>query len=91
LGEGWHNYHHVFPYDYRTSELGRPLNPSTAVIDAFARVGWAYDLKAVPASLVKRRMERTGDATPHPEIWGWGDKEMPKEEQLLVYLTACEN
>lgn len=23
LGEGWHNYHHVFPWDYKTSELGR--------------------------------------------------------------------
>lgn len=22
LGEGWHNYHHAFPWDYRSSELG---------------------------------------------------------------------
>lgn len=42
LGEGWHNYHHVFPWDYRTSELGR-LNISTKFIDIFARIGWAYD------------------------------------------------
>jgi len=92
LGEGWHNYHHVFPYDYRTGELGRPLNPSTSLIDAFARLGWAYDLKAVPAALVKRRAARTGDGSHRPDLWGWGDKEMPQEEQLLVCLNAaCEN
>lgn len=44
LGEGWHNYHHVFPWDYRASELGR-LNFSTAFIDVCARLGWAYDCK----------------------------------------------
>lgn len=42
LGEGWHNYHHVFPWDYRTSELGL-VNWSTAFIDTFAKIGWAYD------------------------------------------------
>lgn len=42
LGEGWHNYHHVFPWDYRASELGR-LNISTIFIDTFAKIGWAYD------------------------------------------------
>lgn len=44
LGEGWHNYHHVFPWDYRTSELGK-LNISTGFIDFFAKIGWAYDCK----------------------------------------------
>ena len=22
VGEGWHNYHHVYPYDYKASEFG---------------------------------------------------------------------
>jgi len=22
MGEGWHNYHHVFPWDYKTGEFG---------------------------------------------------------------------
>lgn len=47
LGEGWHNYHHVFPWDYRTSELGC-VNWSTAFIDAFAKIGWAYDCTYLP-------------------------------------------
>lgn len=44
LGEGWHNYHHVFPWDYKTGELGDyTYNLTTAFIDSFAKIGWAYD------------------------------------------------
>jgi stearoyl-CoA desaturase (Delta-9 desaturase) len=44
LGEGWHNYHHVFPWDYKTGELGSyRTNITTAFIDFFAKLGWAYD------------------------------------------------
>lgn len=39
-GEGWHNYHHVFPWDYKTAELGDySLNWSTAFINLFAKIG----------------------------------------------------
>ncbi|KAL0880737.1 hypothetical protein ABMA27_001949 [Loxostege sticticalis] len=62
LGEGWHNYHHVFPWDYRTSELGR-INISTNFIDAFAKIGWAYDLKAAPSSMIINRAKKSGDGT----------------------------
>ncbi|CAG4985906.1 unnamed protein product [Colias eurytheme] len=65
LGEGWHNYHHVFPWDYRTSELGR-INISTNFIDFFAKIGWAYDLKAATTDMIKRRADRSGDGTYHP-------------------------
>ncbi|CAG4971582.1 unnamed protein product [Parnassius apollo] len=62
LGEGWHNYHHVFPWDYRTSELGR-FNISTNFIDAFAKIGWAHDLKAATSSMIINRALRSGDGT----------------------------
>ncbi|XP_060803766.1 (11Z)-hexadec-11-enoyl-CoA conjugase-like [Amyelois transitella] len=73
LGEGWHNYHHVFPWDYRTSELGR-LNISTRFIDTFAKIGWAYDLKAATSVMIVQRAKRCGDGTlgeieePDPEL-----------------------
>ncbi|XP_065209499.1 acyl-CoA Delta-9 desaturase-like [Planococcus citri] len=79
LGEGWHNYHHVFPWDYKTAELGDySLNPTTAFIDFFTKIGWAYDLKTVSAEMVKKRVERTGDGS-HP-VWGWGDKDITKQD-----------
>lgn len=37
---GWHNYHHVFPYDYKTSEHGTYwFNFTTAFIDFMAKLG----------------------------------------------------
>ncbi|XP_017142880.1 acyl-CoA Delta(11) desaturase-like [Drosophila miranda] len=79
FGEGWHNYHHVFPWDYKTAELGfYSLNFTTFFIDCFSKIGWAYDLKTVSPAIIEKRVKRTGDGT-HP-TWGWGDKDQPKEE-----------
>jgi stearoyl-CoA desaturase (delta-9 desaturase) len=83
LGEGWHNYHHTFPWDYKASEIGNNrINPTTHFIQFFARIGWAYDLKTAPMSMVKRRVERTGDGT--HDVWGWGDKDMSQKDKNLV-------
>lgn len=61
-GEGWHNYHHVFPWDYKTAELGNyRYNITTAFIDFFAKIGWAYDLKTVSKDTIQKRMARSGD------------------------------
>ncbi len=65
-GEGWHNYHHAFPWDYRAGELGRyGSNKTTRMIDFFAKIGWAYDLKTTSDEMIKKRALRTGDGT-HP-------------------------
>jgi stearoyl-CoA desaturase (delta-9 desaturase) len=80
LGEGWHNYHHLFPWDYKTAELGDySANTTTAFIDFFAKIGWAYDLKTVSSDMIKKRVDRTGDGTHN--VWGWGDKDIPKEDE----------
>lgn len=63
-GEGWHNYHHVFPWDYKTAELGDyRYNFSTAFIDFFAKFGWAYELKTVSDDMIRKRAARTGDGS----------------------------
>ncbi|CAN7993450.1 unnamed protein product [Ixodes hexagonus] len=62
-GEGFHNYHHTFPSDYRTSELGCRINTTTWFIDFFAWLGQVYDRKEMPANMVESRMQRTGDGT----------------------------
>mmetsp|Transcript_37689 Transcript_37689/g.52198 ORF Transcript_37689/g.52198 Transcript_37689/m.52198 type:complete len:612 (-) Transcript_37689:95-1930(-) len=47
LGEGWHNYHHAYPWDYSTSELGvmNQFNPSKLLIDALAYFGLTWNRK----------------------------------------------
>ncbi|XP_054155192.1 acyl-CoA Delta(11) desaturase-like [Oppia nitens] len=63
MGEGFHNYHHAFPWDYSASELGPwdAFNPATAFIDMFASIGWAYDLKKASKEIVESRQKRVGD------------------------------
>lgn len=63
LGEGWHNYHHVFPYDYRAAEFGgySTNNITTAVIEFCSKFGFTYDLRAASPGLIEKRILRTGD------------------------------
>lgn len=63
IGEGFHNYHHTFPWDYSTSELGWKLNFTTMFIDCMAAIGLAYDLKTVPKEVIEKRKTRTGDGS----------------------------
>ena len=85
LGEGWHNFHHAFPYDYRTAELGiHVFNPTTAFLDFFGKLGWAYDFKMVTDETIKKRKKRSGNPSlDHHKmfcVWGWGDKDMKECE-----------
>lgn len=90
-GEGFHNYHHVFPWDYRTAELGNnKLNVTTKFIDFFAWIGWAYDLKTVNDEVIRNRVVRTGDGT---NLWGWGDKDQTaaqRSEAKVLYNNNSE-
>lgn len=62
LGEGYHNYHHTFPWDYSTSEWGWNINLTTFVLDQFAKIGWAYDRRTASKEMIKNRKARTGPA-----------------------------
>lgn len=61
VGEGFHNYHHAFPWDYRASELGSPLNTTGKFIDLLAKWGQVYDRREASHNMVKNRVMRTGD------------------------------
>lgn len=63
VGEGWHNYHHAFPWDYRASELGSPLNFTGFLIDLLAKIGAVYDRKEATHNMIKNRVYRTGDSS----------------------------
>jgi stearoyl-CoA desaturase (Delta-9 desaturase) len=99
FGESWHNFHHVFPWDYKAAELGNRINFTTAFIDFFAWIGWAYDLKTVTHSMIQKRAARTGDGSKYQqmddhhdehhhthEIWGWGDTDMAIEDMQEVEI-----
>lgn len=60
IGEGFHNYHHTFPFDYATSEFGCKLNFTTCFINLMCFVGLAKDCKKVPREVIQARVQRTG-------------------------------
>jgi len=60
MGEGHHNYHHVFPFDYSTSEWGYSLNVTKIYIDCMAFLGQAYNLRTTKPQTIAARARRTG-------------------------------
>uniref|UniRef100_W5KA55 stearoyl-CoA 9-desaturase n=2 Tax=Astyanax mexicanus TaxID=7994 RepID=W5KA55_ASTMX len=68
IGEGFHNYHHTFPYDYSTSEFGWKLNFTSCFIDTMCFLGLASDCKRAARSVVQARAQRTGDGSKKPGI-----------------------
>eukprot|EP00466_Bigelowiella_natans_P008709 jgi/Bigna1/50875/estExt_Genewise1.C_980064 len=59
IGEGWHNWHHAFPFDYAASELGisKQWNPTKLFLDVCMSLGLAWDPKRA-TGLWKLRQEK---------------------------------
>jgi len=91
FGEGYHNYHHVFPFDYRTGEFGDigHYNLSAVIIDFWSSMGWVWDRKQVSQEMINRRVLKSGDGThflSHDEahkssVWGYGDETIEQADQ----------
>jgi stearoyl-CoA desaturase (delta-9 desaturase) len=60
IGEGWHNWHHKYPYDYATSEFGalKRYNPTKMFIDACCALGLASDRKRATGAWNRLKEQR---------------------------------
>ena len=60
IGEGWHNWHHKYPFDYAASEFGisKQFNPSKAWIDFFAMIGQVTNRKRATGAWEKLKQSR---------------------------------
>jgi len=54
FGEGYHNFHHEFPYDYRNGIKFCHYDPGKWVIASLSWFGLAYNLKRFPSSLFEK-------------------------------------
>ncbi|XP_029454817.1 stearoyl-CoA desaturase 5 [Rhinatrema bivittatum] len=63
IGEGFHNFHHTFPFDYSASEFGLKFNPTTCFIDFMCLLGLASDCRRASRQTILARKERTGDGS----------------------------
>ena len=52
FGEGYHNYHHKFQWDYRNGIKWFAFDPSKWIIKALSYVGITYDLKVAQDHLI---------------------------------------
>lgn len=57
LGEGWHDYHHIFPWDYAAAELDawHQWNPTKVFIDICSAVGIASNRRRCSPELQQAR------------------------------------
>lgn len=78
VGEGWHNWHHKYPFDYAASEFGisSQFNPSKLMIDTFAWLGLVWGRKRATAAWNMNKARRDKDlangvplAVPDPRPW----------------------
>lgn len=51
-GEGYHNYHHYFPTDYRNGIRWFHFDPTKWLIRTLSYIGWTKNLKQVPEKLI---------------------------------------
>ncbi|XP_015608808.1 delta(9)-fatty-acid desaturase fat-6, partial [Cephus cinctus] len=63
FGEGTHNYHHAFPWDYRVSEFSTLISLTTRIIDLLAYFDLTYDRKTASQQVVHGHLKRHGDGT----------------------------
>lgn len=58
FGEGYHNYHHSFPFDYRNGVKVWQFDPAKWTIWTLSRVGLVRDLRRAPeAAVLKAKIE----------------------------------
>mmetsp|Transcript_3965 Transcript_3965/g.9567 ORF Transcript_3965/g.9567 Transcript_3965/m.9567 type:complete len:345 (-) Transcript_3965:602-1636(-) len=59
-GEGWHNWHHKYPFDYACSEFGvtSQFNPTKVFIDTMATLGLVWGRKRATSAWALTRTRR---------------------------------
>lgn len=98
-GEGYHNYHHHFPGDYRNGIEWYQWDPTKWGIALLERFGWAWDLKRVSifrilaaklAAENQRIANRLLEKGEHPEAWTFQSRLQSQYERLRKILSVWE-
>ncbi|KAL4749640.1 hypothetical protein BDW72DRAFT_131763 [Aspergillus terricola var. indicus] len=81
LGEGYHNFHHEFPSDYRNAIEWWQYDPTKWMIWVWKQVGLAYDLKQFRANEIEKgrlqQIQKKVDARRAALDWGVPLEELP--------------
>ena len=81
MGEGYHNYHHEFPSDYRNGIRLYDYDPTKWLIAALALLGQAYDLKRFSDNEIRKAQVQMRHAALERDSarlnWGPAEEELP--------------
>lgn len=94
FGEGYHNFHHEFPTDYRNAIKWYQYDPTKLIIYCCSLVGLSYDLKkfsqnAIQQALVQQQQKKL-DRQRSKLNWGPPLTDLPVWDKQ-EYLNQCEN
>eukprot|EP01121_Diplochlamys_sp_Union-15-3_P014001 TRINITY_DN4424_c0_g3_i7.p1 TRINITY_DN4424_c0_g3~~TRINITY_DN4424_c0_g3_i7.p1 ORF type:complete len:347 (-),score=59.32 TRINITY_DN4424_c0_g3_i7:31-1071(-) len=83
FGEGYHNFHHQFPYDYRNGVKSWAFDPSKWIIWALSHFNATFNVKRFPREEIKKCELQMQELKLKKEmkIYNWG----PKIEDLPTY------
>eukprot|EP00939_MAST-03C_sp_MAST-3C-sp1_P002375 g2375.t1 len=81
FGEGYHNFHHEFPYDYRNGIHLFDWDPTKWLINVAWVLGLAFDLKIFPADIIEqgrlKMMQKRLDEKKSEYFWGHPKETLP--------------
>lgn len=85
IGEGHHNFHHAYPYDYRASEFNGVLGSfTTQIIDILAFFGLVWGRRTVSVEHMMARRRRTGDLSNAVPVGAlFGNRDWDKERRNI--------
>lgn len=63
MGEGYHNFHHTFPGDYRNGVRFFDFDPPKWVLSVFAKWGWIWNVRRTPGHVIALRRLKQARAT----------------------------
>ncbi|KAH9905069.1 uncharacterized protein BXZ73DRAFT_94856 [Epithele typhae] len=93
MGEGYHNFHHQFPMDYRNAVRWYQFDPTKWFIAACAALGLASNLRGALAMQLKR-LKRLQDGLAWPgqvddlPVLGWDAFQQEAEKRALVIVSG---
>ncbi|KAI5777831.1 hypothetical protein EDC01DRAFT_635493 [Geopyxis carbonaria] len=84
LGEGYHNFHHEFPSDYRNAIEWHQYDPTKWIIWTWKQLGLAYDLKEFRANEIEKgriqQLQKKIDRKRATLDWGTPLEQLPVME-----------
>ncbi len=82
-GEGYHNYHHAFQFDYRNAIKWWQFDPTKWLIKSLSLVGLAKNLKTCPDVRIKQRIAELQLNRTRMKLL---DRKIPNRDELLQIL-----